>query len=309
MRFDAFKLCKVRRRPLAQRTGGIGVWQQLLHIVAVIAVLTNVWLVAYFHPASREFLAKLGPEATVVFLVLGEHFMLLVKYLMGHTISTLPKELRDEIKEKQHEGEKKRREDMRVKTDQTRRLKREKSMSMSSSYNRLLSVTPDSTLRAESVHTQNLSKGVGGDVSRDLSMTTPEIGGPLQTIESFEESTGDPSISENTPGQPRESTSSSLSSNIYHQDRSVRDSFSARRTKTPEANRRLQTIESFEESVDDQSITNDKPGGIYNSMPRARKAPIHSESKNARVSPTLEESIDENEVSFLDSKPGELFEC
>merc|ERR1711935_193039 len=68
MRFDAYKVCKGRRRPLAKRTGGIGVWEYLLHIVAVIAVLTNCWIVAYFHAGCREIAEKVGPTATV-FLV------------------------------------------------------------------------------------------------------------------------------------------------------------------------------------------------------------------------------------------------
>ena len=32
MRLDAFMLCRGRRRPLAQKTGGIGVWNHVLHI-------------------------------------------------------------------------------------------------------------------------------------------------------------------------------------------------------------------------------------------------------------------------------------
>lgn len=49
MRLDAYKVCKVRRRPLAEKTGGIGVWEHLLHIVVVIAVLTNCWLMGFTH--------------------------------------------------------------------------------------------------------------------------------------------------------------------------------------------------------------------------------------------------------------------
>ena len=44
MRLDAYKLCRGRR--LAQKTGCIGVWEHVLHIVTVIAVFTNSALAA-----------------------------------------------------------------------------------------------------------------------------------------------------------------------------------------------------------------------------------------------------------------------
>jgi Calcium-activated chloride channel len=65
MRFDAYKLCRARRRPLAMRTGGIGVWEHLLHIVAVIAVLTNCWLIALTNDDFVCFSNQVGPTATV----------------------------------------------------------------------------------------------------------------------------------------------------------------------------------------------------------------------------------------------------
>ena len=128
MRFDAYKVCKVRRRPLAKRTGGIGVWEHVLHIVAVIAVMTNCWLVSFFHSGVRNVLEMLGPTTLVFFPIALEHLMLLINHLMGNSVSALPKAIRDEIKEKQHEKDNKRYETMRLKTEQTRRLKREKSM-------------------------------------------------------------------------------------------------------------------------------------------------------------------------------------
>jgi anoctamin-10 len=46
MRLDAFKICRGRRRPLSQKTGGIGVWSHVLHVVTVLAILTNCSLMA-----------------------------------------------------------------------------------------------------------------------------------------------------------------------------------------------------------------------------------------------------------------------
>jgi Calcium-activated chloride channel len=136
MRFDAYKLCRGRRRPLAKRTGGIGIWEHLLHIVAVIAVLTNCWLIAYTNADFVWLAQKVGPMATVFIVVAWEHVMLLIKYMMTVTISPLPKEIRDEIKRKQHSTEQERYANMRLKTERSRRTKLQKGSSFASPHSR-----------------------------------------------------------------------------------------------------------------------------------------------------------------------------
>lgn len=115
MRYDAYKLCRGRRRPLAQKTGGIGVWEHLLHIVAVIAVLTNCWLIAF---TSKDFLwiaERIGQLGLFALVVLWEHVMLLIKYVMQNTISPLPNVVRDIRKREQHRADKERYTTMRTK--------------------------------------------------------------------------------------------------------------------------------------------------------------------------------------------------
>ncbi|KAL3921602.1 MAG: hypothetical protein SGILL_002664, partial [Bacillariaceae sp.] len=131
MRFDAYKLCRGRRRPLARKTGGVGVWEHLLHIVAVIAVLTNCWLIAFTNDEFAWLKKKLGPTASVFIVVAWEHIMLLIKYMMSSTISPFPREIRDEMKRKQHDLEQERYATMRLKKEksQTRRSKYRKSLS------------------------------------------------------------------------------------------------------------------------------------------------------------------------------------
>lgn len=60
MRLDAYKLCRGRRRPLAQKTGGIGVWEHVLHIVTVIAVFTNCTLMALTSSLFKWLGTKIG---------------------------------------------------------------------------------------------------------------------------------------------------------------------------------------------------------------------------------------------------------
>lgn len=132
MRFDAYKLCRGRRRPLAKRTGGIGIWEHLLHIVAVMAVLTNCWLIAFTNADFAWLSENVGPKATIFIIVAWEHVMLLIKYMMETTISPLPKEMRDEIKRKQHFTEQERYANMRLKTERSRRTKFQKESSFAS---------------------------------------------------------------------------------------------------------------------------------------------------------------------------------
>jgi hypothetical protein len=138
MRFDAYKLCRGRQRPLARKTGGIGVWLHLLHIVAVIAVLTNCWLIAFtndeFDMLTKRLQKdkeKVSPTVSVFIVVAWEHIMLLIKYMMSTTISPFPREIRDEMKRKQHDLEQERYATMRLKKErsQTRRSKYRKSLS------------------------------------------------------------------------------------------------------------------------------------------------------------------------------------
>ena len=287
MRFDAYKVCKVRRRPLAKRTGGIGVWEHLLNLVTVIGVLTNCWIVAFFHTGSRELLESFDSSTGTVFLVVAwEHLMLFIKYLMGNMISSLPKGIRDEIREKQHETENQRYENMRLKTEQTRRLKREKSISGSF---RLLSVTPDSVSRV-------------GSNEQDSHMTTPGNCGRLQTIESFEGQIDDRSTSSSRAGEPY-----NLLSGVGRNAKNLDGGYTIPHTSIPETSAHLRTNGLFEESLNESSVAKSESDKFYVSVPTPQRDLVHLETENEADEIPLEESFNEN--SFIDSKPGELFEC
>lgn len=118
MRLDAFKICRGRRRPLSQKTGGIGVWNHVLHIVTVIGVLTNCSLMAL---TSNQFsdLRQMTNGLLIVFvLAIGwEHLMLLLKYIMQLTVSTMPASVQNEIKRKKYDQERKRYMTLRAKKE------------------------------------------------------------------------------------------------------------------------------------------------------------------------------------------------
>lgn len=115
MRLDAFKLCRGRRRPLAVQTGGIGVWNHVLHIVTVIAILTNCALMALTTSQFSWLGDKLGKLGVFAISIGVEHFLLLVKYIMQLTASRMPSSVDIEIKKKKYDQERKRYKSLRMK--------------------------------------------------------------------------------------------------------------------------------------------------------------------------------------------------
>lgn len=114
MRLDAFKVCKGRRRPLAEKTGGIGIWEHVLHIVAVISVLTNCWMMGFTNALFVKIGESIGEVGLFAIIVAWEHVMLLIKYVMETSISPLPKIVKDAIKREQFELDQQRNTSMRL---------------------------------------------------------------------------------------------------------------------------------------------------------------------------------------------------
>lgn len=127
MRLDAYKVCRGRRRPLAHKTGGIGVWEHVLHVVTVIAVLTNCWLMGFTNASISSLSASIGTLGLFAIVVGWEHIMLLIKYVMQTSISHLPKSVREEIKKEEFRIARKRNSHLRRKNGRRSKLKREES--------------------------------------------------------------------------------------------------------------------------------------------------------------------------------------
>lgn len=119
MRLDAFKICRARCRPLSQKTGGIGVWNHVLHIVTVIAILTNCSLMALtssvFDPLVQN--PNIGTLGVFALAIGWEHLMLLLKYIMQLTVSTVPSDVKNLIKKKKFDQERTRYTTLRAKKD------------------------------------------------------------------------------------------------------------------------------------------------------------------------------------------------
>lgn len=98
MRLNAYKICRGRRRPLAQKTGGIGVWEHVLHMISVIAVMTNCSLMGLTSAQFHYVLNTFGHLGLFGVIVGWEHVMLLIKYLMQSNCSSYPSSVLNAIR-------------------------------------------------------------------------------------------------------------------------------------------------------------------------------------------------------------------
>lgn len=79
IRVDAWKLCKLNRRPFPYRTESIGIWHTIIFMVSYIGIATNSALIIFDSQISITLL-PFGPWLN--FLVL-EHIFLTLKYLIA----------------------------------------------------------------------------------------------------------------------------------------------------------------------------------------------------------------------------------
>ncbi|XP_064619768.1 anoctamin-8-like isoform X2 [Lineus longissimus] len=89
IRSDAFKLCMTFQRPFGQRVENIGIWQDMLELMGVIAVIVNCALVGMSGQVHRLF-PNMGPTETIVFIVVLEHIILAFKCSIAYAIPDIP---------------------------------------------------------------------------------------------------------------------------------------------------------------------------------------------------------------------------
>lgn len=99
-------------RPLAARSSGIGVWEHVLHIVTVIAVLTNCALIAVTSNLFGWLSESVGSVGVVFICIVWEHVMLLIKYIIQSSMNKLPKAVIDAMKEEKIKAARRRNESL-----------------------------------------------------------------------------------------------------------------------------------------------------------------------------------------------------
>ena len=90
IRLNALKICYTRQRPIAQKIGGIGVWEDVLQIMSVGGILTNCALYGFTSNIVKDVLVpSVGKIGMAMILFAYEHTILLFKYWLHSSIPSV----------------------------------------------------------------------------------------------------------------------------------------------------------------------------------------------------------------------------
>uniref|UniRef100_A0A8B9JXF9 Anoctamin n=1 Tax=Astyanax mexicanus TaxID=7994 RepID=A0A8B9JXF9_ASTMX len=88
---DAFKMCKVFKRPFSEPASDIGVWQLAFETMSAIAVVTNCALIA-LSPQVKAYFPE-GETQLILTVVAVEHVILAFKFILAFIIPDVPKHI------------------------------------------------------------------------------------------------------------------------------------------------------------------------------------------------------------------------
>ncbi|XP_041648897.1 anoctamin-10 [Cheilinus undulatus] len=88
---DAFKMCRVFKRPFSDPASNIGVWQLAFEAMSVIAVVTNCALIG-MSPQVKAYFEE-SEEQLIFWTVAVEHGLLALKFILTFIIPDVPKHI------------------------------------------------------------------------------------------------------------------------------------------------------------------------------------------------------------------------
>ncbi|XP_034143924.1 anoctamin-10 isoform X2 [Esox lucius] len=102
IRGDAYKICKLFRKPFSPPVSNIGVWQTAFEVLGFVSVMSNCWLLL-LSPRVQEFCLEGGISSKniLLFAILVEHVLILFKMVLAFMIPDEPDWVR--IKREQKE--------------------------------------------------------------------------------------------------------------------------------------------------------------------------------------------------------------
>ncbi|KAM9376985.1 anoctamin-10 isoform 2-T3 [Pholidichthys leucotaenia] len=91
IRSDAYKICKLFRKPFSSPVANMGVWQIAFEVLSYVSVVSNCWLLL-LSPRLQEMYREGGLSSTNVLLlaVFIEHLLIIVKLIMAVLIPDEP---------------------------------------------------------------------------------------------------------------------------------------------------------------------------------------------------------------------------
>ncbi|KAJ0000058.1 hypothetical protein NQD34_011900 [Periophthalmus magnuspinnatus] len=92
---DAFKMCRVFKRPFSDPAANIGVWQLAFEAMSVIAVVTNCALIG-MSPQVKSYFPE-SEMQLILWTVAIEHSLLALKFILAFLIPDVPKPIQIEL--------------------------------------------------------------------------------------------------------------------------------------------------------------------------------------------------------------------
>jgi hypothetical protein len=90
IRFNAMKLCCTRKRPIAQKIGGLGVWEDVIQIMSVGGILTNCAFFGLTATGARHvLLPSISGAGLAALLFAYEHTILFFKYWLHSSVPAI----------------------------------------------------------------------------------------------------------------------------------------------------------------------------------------------------------------------------
>uniref|UniRef100_UPI0037E89F7E anoctamin-10 n=1 Tax=Semicossyphus pulcher TaxID=241346 RepID=UPI0037E89F7E len=91
IRSDAYKICKLFRKPFSPPVANMGVWQVAFEVLSFVSVVSNCWLLL-LSPGLQELFQEGGMSSTNILLmaVFVEHVLILVKVVLAVLIPDEP---------------------------------------------------------------------------------------------------------------------------------------------------------------------------------------------------------------------------
>jgi hypothetical protein len=88
---SAYKICHTRQRPIALKSAGLGVWEDVLQVMSVVGILTNCGIMGYTSQVLKTHLTPvIGLAGMVICLFALEHVILFLKYWLSAAIPRVP---------------------------------------------------------------------------------------------------------------------------------------------------------------------------------------------------------------------------
>ncbi|XP_077158820.1 anoctamin-10 isoform X2 [Paroedura picta] len=89
---DALKMCSIFKRPFSEPTANIGVWQLAFETMSIISVVTNCVLIGMSPQVNALF--PTSKAELILIVVLAEHLILAIKFIMAFAIPDKPQDIR-----------------------------------------------------------------------------------------------------------------------------------------------------------------------------------------------------------------------